>query len=432
MATMRVTIRQPRALLLAALVVACASRPRVPPFERMPTPLPPGSPRQLRPVAKHAGTIFAFQHTTNTDEAPPEIQRMRAEMRELFGIDVAANDVARLGVDPKRPIVVSWGIVDPDQLFGVITAKTSPTRDTPFVIRAQIAVPVVDLALTADALAKVTLGPTCARRPGDPERWAAAIAHLPDAADRLAAERSGVTYFCRGDSNASVLWFDEATRELIWVGAAGWGPLLAHAAASVEIDGGLAGRLQRDGFFTARAGVYTTPADEARLYTGTGLIKIEAAIRGIDAPMRDRIWRQGLWEVTATSRLIDGAPQLFEDVRIADRAASWTLTDTGKTFFASLGLGRTTDAEQVKNAIVSKVKPKGLFADREKLLQTVHEAGSGAFLLIHHFLWPHALAFAASIPETAPSIAADWTGAGGTVEIDAQAGFVRASGDSWK
>ena len=54
-------------------------------------------------------------------------------------------------------------------------------------------------------------------------------------------------------------------------------------------------------------------------------------------------------------------------------------------------------------------------------------------MLIHHFLWPYALVFAASIPPDAmPSVAAEWTGAGGMVEIDAEAGVVRAYADAWK
>jgi hypothetical protein len=139
-----------------------------------------------------------------------------------------------------------------------------------------------------------------------------------------------------------------------------------------------------------------------------------------------------LWEATAVSRLIDSEPRLFSDVRTADHVTSWTLTDAGKSFFASLALSRTSDAEQLKKAILTGLKPTGLFADPKKLVEAVHEGGGGAFLLIHHFLWPHALAFTASQPEAIPSVAVDRTGAGGAIEIDELAGVLRVSAGTSK
>jgi hypothetical protein len=431
---MRVTFRQTPALLVgAALAVACASRPPVPPFKSLPTPPEPGSAGDLRPVAKHAGAVFSFRPTPDGDEAPPEIQRMHAEMQQLFGVDVTSPAaLAYLGADPSRPVVVSWAIVDPADLHAVITSPKSPTRDVPFVIRSEIVVPIADVAHTEDMLAKASLDPTCARRSGEPDRWAALVARLQDPAERVAVERSSYVYFCRRDVNASVAQVDADRRTITWVVAAGWGALLAQAAASIELDGDLMVRLHHDGFFAARAGIYTTPAAEARLYTATGLVKVEAAVGGVEETMRGRIWRQGLWEATATSRLVDSEPRLFEDVRIADRVSSWRLTDAGKTFFASLNLARPSDAEQLKKAIVGALKPRGLFADRSALVQTIHEAGGGAFLLAHHFLWPHVLAFAASQPEAMPSLAADWSGAGTTVEFDARAGILRLHAETAK
>jgi len=433
---MRVTFRQTPALLLgAALAAACAPTPQVRHFTSLPNPPIPGSADDHPPVAKHAGAVLVFRPTLDVNEAPPEIQRMQLEMKELFGLDVTgAEALARLGADPDRSVIVSWAIADPAALYAVITSPKSPTRDIPFMIASHIVVPVVDLAHAAEELAKVALRPACGRRSDEPTRWAAAIARLQDPADRLAADRSSFAYFCRGDSQAWVAELDGARRTITWVAATGWGPVLAHAAAPVERDGHLMARLHQDGFFAARAGIYTTPAAEARLYTATAFVKIEAAVRGfgIDDPLRGRLWRRGLWEATAPSRLVDSEPHLFEDVRIADRVSWWTLTDAGKTFFASLELGRTSDAERWKKAIANRLKPTGVFADRTKLVDTVHEAGGGAFLLIHHFLWPHVLAFAASQPEAVPSVAADWAGAGTKIEVDTRAGVVRAFPDASK
>jgi hypothetical protein len=283
MPAMRVTIRQTRALLVGALAVACASRPTAPPFTPMPSPLPPGSPKELPIVAAHAGAVFTFRGTPNLADAPIEVQRLNVEMPKMFGIDVAGvGELARAGADPNRPVVISWGIVDPEQLFAVISAPQPPTRETAFAIRAQIVVPVADMARAPDLLPKASTNPACALRQGEPDRWAAAIANLRDAADRRVAEREGFAYFCRGDSSALVAQFDAGRRQVTWVAAAGSGALLAAAAASVEFDGMLAPRLKQDGFFAARTAVYTAPADEARMYTATDLVKIQEAIVGAD------------------------------------------------------------------------------------------------------------------------------------------------------
>jgi hypothetical protein len=429
---MRVTIRQTPALLVAALAGACASRAPGPRTTAAPTSPALGS---APTVAAHAGTVFTFRASPNGEEAPVELRRMHVEMRQLFGIDIAApHALARVGADPSRPVVVSWAIVDPAELQGLLSSPKAPARNTPFKIRSQIVLPVVDVARAGSALDELSMDPSCARATGEPARWSAALARLEETADRRAAGSGGIGYFCRGEFNASVARFDAARRELLWVAAVGSGALLAEAAAPITPDRALAERLQREGFFTAGVGAYATPSGEARLYTATGLIKIEAGISGIDpGEMRDRIWRQGVKEITATSRLVDGEPHLFTELRIADRVSSWTLTDAGRRFFASLQLAGTSDAEQLRRAIIGTLKPTGLFADPNALVQSIHEAGSGAFMLIHHFLWPYALVFAASIPPDAiPSVAADWTGAGGMVEIDAQAGVVRAYADAWK
>ena len=119
-------------LLLAALAAACASRPAAPPAKTA----PPGSARDVPPVAKHAGTVFAFRFTPNADERALPIQRMDAQMREMFGVNVTSPSVlAPLGADPDRPVVVSWSIVDPGQLAAVLASPKSPTPAVPFAIR---------------------------------------------------------------------------------------------------------------------------------------------------------------------------------------------------------------------------------------------------------------------------------------------------------
>ena len=47
-----------------------------------------------------------------------------------------------------------------------------------------------------------------------------------------------------------------------------------------------------------------------------------------------------------------------------------------------------------------------------------------AFMLIKHFLWPHATAFAVAHPDDAPSVAS-WGDAGERVELDTNAGVLR-------
>jgi hypothetical protein len=158
-------------------------------------------------------------------------------------------------------------------------------------------------------------------------------------------------------------------------------------------------------------------------------VKTLAAAGGIpEADMRAQIWRQGVKELGGHDRLIESPPRLFVDMLATDRDLSWTLTADGKKFFASLGLKPNTDSAGMKQLIVKRLKPTGLFADQQTLVRTVQETGNGAFLLMRHFAWPQLTAFAATQPEVAAAISqADQ---GGRVELDVAASVlrVRASG----
>jgi hypothetical protein len=155
---------------------------------------------------------------------------------------------------------------------------------------------------------------------------------------------------------------------------------------------------------------------------------VQLALGDIDPEIRGQLWHQAVWELSASSRLIDSEPRLFADVEISDRTASWTLTDAGKNLFAALGVERSTDVAHLKEAIVAGMKPTGLFADPKALVDTIHEAGGGAFVLIRHFLWPQALAFAAATPELMPAQQAAWTDVSTIIELDAKGGVLRARG----
>jgi hypothetical protein len=207
--------------------------------------------------------------------------------------------------------------------------------------------------------------------------------------------------------------------------------VLAAAARPPTIDVALAVRLQRRGFFAARAGMYATPSDEARAYVALGLVKTRHAITSAPGDdLRGELWRRYLREVGGHDRLVESEPRLFSDVLVTDRQVSWTLTADGRTFFSSLGIAADTPAADLGLAVEKRLKPVGLFADREGLVQTIQEAGGGAFILIKHFLWPHVLAFAATHPEDLPTSIPVWADDDARVTLDREGRVlsVRAGG----
>ena len=83
----------------------------------------------------------------------------------------------------------------------------------------------------------------------------------------------------------------------------------------LALDRPLAARLGRAGLFTARIGVYTTPADEARAYTAIQLVIMRAGLPPRDeGDERARMWREGLSAVGAVDRLVASPPSLFADM----------------------------------------------------------------------------------------------------------------------
>jgi hypothetical protein len=363
----------------------------------------------------------------NKNDTLPEIQRMHVEFQKRLGVDVTdARSLAALGADPDRPIVVSWAIVDPARFGALLASSKPPARETPFVIRAQIVVPIVDPARAAQELAKLPADDACARPTGDPGRWTRWLGSLKKPADRRAAEDRSTAYACNSEDDYALLArIDGARREVRWVSAVGTGALLADAAAPVAADEPLAARLQRDGFFGAGVGVYATPAAEARGYAAADMLKCQHGIAGIpEADMRDFMWKKAVEEMGGGTRMVESAPRLFIDAMVTDRGASWTLTADGKAFFASLGLGSSSDPARLKRAIQARLKPTGVFASRAALAETIGVTGNGAYLLALHFLWPHGIAFVAANPGLVALPAGDLD-AGSVIEIDTQAGTLR-------
>src|SRR5262249_22154135 len=61
------------------------------------------------------------------------IARLREGVRQELGISGEPVILARLGIDPARPVIVSWGIVDPDGLRALLASPRAPAKGTPFV-----------------------------------------------------------------------------------------------------------------------------------------------------------------------------------------------------------------------------------------------------------------------------------------------------------
>jgi len=415
--------RAARVFALAASLSACAaatpaSAPRSPPpVAAAPADVPPA-------ISANAGATFVFHATAagapSGTAALPEIEALRPALKELLHVDIGAGgDLARLGADPARPILLSWAIVDPGQLLALRKASPPPPRDAPLIVRAVLVIPLADAAGLQGRLAALPPDERCARPRDDEARWAALRARLATPEDRRAGEDRSAAYVCHGDRIASIMRLDLPRRQLTWTLAFGDGSLLAAASRPPAIDVALAVRLQRRGFFAARAGMYTTPADEARAYVALGMVKTRHAIDSAPREdLRGELWREYLWEVGGHDRLVDSEPRLFSELLLTDGQVSWTLTPEGRTFFASLGLAAGMPATDLGLAVEKRLKPVGPFADRKKLVATVQEAGSGAFMLIKHFLWPHVLAFAASNPDDLPTSIPVWADEGARVELD--------------
>lgn len=374
-------------------------------------------------VAAHAASYSAFRLLPATKSPmPPAFATM---LRQLLGADFGdARALANLTVDHERSIVVSLTIVDPARLEALIASPEVPTPATGFGIRNLVVVPVTDPARALAALDQVMPDRACARPGGDAKRWAAWLAELADPGDRRAAQASDAAYLCVSDISKGVVTVDRARREIRWVTASGNGSLLTAASEKLDLDRALADRLRRDGFFSLRAAMFTTPIDDARAQTALELSKMIAGLSGVTADQRPGLWKQGARELGAARRLIESPPVLLAGMLGADGTFTWTLTDEGRKFFGSLRVRPGTSVKSFKALIAAKLKPAGAFRDPEVLDRTVQEGGSMTPWLIRHALWPHAIAFAAAHPGASP-LATFFDDENATVEVDAAAGRVR-------
>jgi len=371
-------------------------------------------------------TAFFFSGTGESAAAPAEIPGWGPRAWEMFGANLLNTDSAAvIGVDPKRPVVMSTAIVDPARLRELLASPKAPPADVSFVIRILVVVPVIDPARAQAALDVLMRESVCARPRRIAARWASLLDRLREPEDRRTAETSDAAYLCMTDMAAIVVRINEARRELRWTVASGEGSVLTAAAAPVRPARELADRLQRDGFFSARMALFKLPGEDARAAIALGLIKTRAGIAGVDQSQRDRLWQRSVQEVTAAQRLVDSPPALFSGFLGADGAISWILTKEGRELFASPAFKTVKTTKGMKEAIAKTLRPGGAFTDASTMLDEIHKAGSSAELLIRHMLWPHILAVEATFPPGAPQIATDFDDERARVEIDLAAGRVR-------
>jgi hypothetical protein len=360
-------------------------------------------------VAAHAGLLIAFGDSDLTVAKAPQtsaLQIARTQLRQLVGVD--AFELARaagLERDRTRPAVVSWGFTDPVEIDRILTLPDLQTIP-PFAMRSRLVLPVADVARTISAVGRMAEGSACGSPITGAPRWDAWRAGLHDPADARAIADPDLLLACLSGPMALVARIDRARRRLVVTSAGGDGGLAA-ATAPVQEDRALAERLARQGFFSGAVSHFVAPADEARLYLSTQLIKLLAGLAGVEAEMRRALWRQGVSEILAGQRMVESPPVLFTDLMIVDQQRSWGLTEAGAAFFASLSLPPDCDLACLGRQMAGKVPPAGVFRSPETLEREIHNTGFGAYLLAQHFLWPHALAFAAAHPEASSLLDAE-------------------------
>jgi hypothetical protein len=412
------------AVFCGALLPHAAPHAAAPPSRAAPAQTPPSAADPPAgagdvPLAADAGTYFSFFARSGVAAA------LGNQVRQLFHADLfEPGNLARIGIDPQRPVVHSSTIVEPVYLQQQLACLEKPPS---FVIRSLLVVPVLDPARAEAALDEVLSKTACTRRHDPPARRTAWIDQLRDPEDRRAAETSDAAYLCVEEEGrwAGVVRLNPARRELRWVIATGDGSLLAAASAAVPLAKDLNDRLQRDGFFSAAQALFKTPGGDARAVAALGLNKTRAGLAGITADQRPRLWRKGAQEMGAPQRLVESPPVLFSGFMADDRALTWTLTAEGRRFFSSLALRRGATTKLLKEAIAKKLKPGGVFSDVAQLSDAIHEAGNLGSLLVRHELWPHAIAFAAAHPGAQTLDLTEFNDEAAQVEVDLDAGRVR-------
>jgi hypothetical protein len=372
-------------------------------------------------------------HLSAAGNVPPAISGWRAKSWEMFGANLLEADTASIiGMDPQRPAVLSSAIVDPAHLAELVARPHAPTRNTSFTIRLLLVLPVLDPARAQSALDVLMRESVCARPRGDAKRWSALLARISDPGDRRTAEASDAAYLCLTDLAAIVVRMNEARRELRWAVASGEGsPLTAAAAPMPPAPREIVDRLHREGFFSAGAALFKLPAESARESIALELIKSKAGVAGVDASMKDEMWRKGVQEATAAQRLIDSPPVLFSGFFATDGVLSWNLTKEGREFFSSLPAGAATSTKTLKEAIAKTLRPGGAFTDPKRMADEIHEAGPAAEMFVRFMLWPHILAVAGTHPG-GETLTPDFDDERAHVEIDVAGGRVRLRpGGAW-
>ena len=375
-------------------------------------------------VAANAGTYSAFRLLPSSESpVPPTFATL---LRQKFDVDIGDPRIlADLTVDRDRSIVMSTAIVDPDRLQALLASPEVPPETVPLLIRDLFVMPVTDPARALAALAQLMPARDCIRPRGEAKQWAAWLDQLQDPSDRRTAQNSDAAYLCVFELTKAVVRVDRARREIHWVSAGGIGSLLTAASEKVELDRALGDRLRREGFFSARAAMFTTPTGDAHTWAALGLLKTRMGLMGVAAELRPRLWRKGAYEMGAPQRLIESPPVLFDGMLGADGVFSWTLTSEGRKFFASLQVPPGTSVKSLKALIAAKLKPGGAFRDARVLVDTQHEAGSMSPTLIRNALWPHAIAFAAAHPDAKVSFLSFFDDENASLDVDVTAGRVR-------
>jgi hypothetical protein len=310
----------------------------------------------------------------------------RESVKRTLGVDALdLTALAKLATDPKRDFLVSWAIVDPQRLDEV-TAGGGAGVDG-LVVRFVATIPVADPAAAAAALGKQVAGAPCV----------------------AAAKQAGAGALCASADAALVARVDRARKTVAWVVALGPAPLAAAAAPVPAAPTAVTDRLRRDGFFDAEIAYATTPADVWRAGMALPLISLARGLRGdgIDASTRRALWQQAVKEAGGVRRLAEASPRLFSSFVVTEKGKAWDLTADGDALLGGVAWPPAADADfahRLSVELARKLGPKldGPFASPKALVDTIKESGQPAYVVLHHFTWPHALALAGAHPKDMP------------------------------
>ena len=316
--------------------------------------------------------------------ASAEVARgLQKALPELIGLDpFDATTRATLGADDARPIVVSWAVADAGQIQQLLDHPEPPEPGTPVGVRTEMTMPVVDARAAGKALGGIRLSPEC-RRPGD-------------------VYGTAVDYACQFELAAVTARVDADHRELRWSVAMGFNWTPRHTLHPLPRSPALTRQLARDGFFTAGLGYFARPGDAALGYATLTWLRTFAMIDGVEPELRRQLWTKGAKEFKDFTTAVQSPPRLFDSYQRQDDRHIWTLTAKGKALFGSGEMSKAKTPEQLNAAVAAQLQPGGSFASESDLNWTVRVLGSNGPLLVHDFLWPHVLAYAAKHGGTSP------------------------------